>query len=76
MPVMDGFEASRKIRDPQSAVCDQSIPIVAMTANVMQGDREKCVDAGMDDYISKPVDPEDLQKVLQRWLPLQEVELA
>ncbi len=76
MPVMDGFEASRKIRDPQSAVCDQSIPIVAMTANVMRGDREKCVAAGMNDYISKPVDPEDLQKVLQRWLPLQKVELT
>jgi len=69
MPVMDGYEASRCIRDPQSKVLDHAIPIVAMTANAMQGDSDKCIAAGMDDYISKPVAPNKLQQALQQWLP-------
>jgi signal transduction histidine kinase len=69
MPVMDGYEASRCIRDPQSKALDHNIPIVAMTANAMVGDREKCNAAGMDDYISKPVSPKKLQQALQQWLP-------
>ncbi|MBV1921803.1 MAG: response regulator, partial [Pseudomonadales bacterium] len=68
MPVMDGFEAAHEIRNSQSDVLNHAIPIVAMTANAMQGDREKCVSAGMDDYITKPVCPEDIQRVLGRWL--------
>lgn len=68
MPVLDGYEASRRIRDPQSRVLDQGITIVAMTANAMQGDREKCLAAGMDDYIPKPIDPEKLQQALSKWL--------
>jgi len=69
MPVMDGYQASRRIRDPQSAVKDHDVPVVAMTANAMQGDREKCLTAGMNDYIAKPVDPGKLQQALLHWLP-------
>jgi len=69
MPVMDGYEATRCVRDPQSKVIDRLVAIVAMTANTMQGDREKCLAAGMDDFISKPVQPDKLQQVLQKWLP-------
>jgi len=68
MPVMDGFTATEKIRDPHSRVLDSGIPIVAMTANAMQGDRDKCIAAGMDDYIAKPVNPGKLLKALERWL--------
>ncbi|MBL3601859.1 MAG: response regulator [gamma proteobacterium endosymbiont of Lamellibrachia anaximandri] len=56
MPVMDGYEATGYIRDPQSGVKDHSVPVVAMTANAMQGDRERCIAAGMDDYVAKPID--------------------
>ncbi|MFH1313232.1 MAG: response regulator [Candidatus Eisenbacteria bacterium] len=69
MPEMDGYEATRRIRDTSSAVRNHKVPIIAMTANALQGDRQKCVDAGMDDYVSKPVEPEDLAEVLSRWLP-------
>ena len=69
MPVLDGLEATRKIRDPLSPVQNHRIPIIAMTANAMRGDREKCLAAGMDDYISKPVSPKDLAAVLEQWLP-------
>jgi len=68
MPVMDGFEAAREIRNPTSDVLNHDVPIVAITANAMQGDREKCVAAGMGDYISKPVSSEEIQRVLVRWL--------
>ncbi|MFT5453497.1 MAG: two-component system sensor histidine kinase/response regulator [Enterobacterales bacterium] len=69
MPVMDGYEASRCIREPQSKVLDKTIPIIAMTANVIKGDREKCIAAGMNNYIAKPVSPSKLQLALQQWLP-------
>jgi len=69
MPVLDGYEATRRIRDSQSKVLDRAVPVVAMTANAMQGDREKCTAAGMDDYITKPVDPHNLQLALHQWLP-------
>ena len=69
MPEMDGFEATRRIRDPGSAVLNHRIPIVAMTAHAMQGDRERCLEAGMDDYITKPISPQALAEVLDRWLP-------
>ena len=69
MPVMDGFEASRSIRSAQSNALNPNVPIIAMTANVIKGDREKCLAAGMSDYISKPVDPEKLAQALHNWLP-------
>ncbi len=68
MPVMDGYEATRQIRNPASKVRNHKIPIVAMTANAMKGDSEACIDAGMDDYISKPVDPKALITILDKWL--------
>jgi PAS domain S-box-containing protein len=68
MPEMDGFEAARRVRDTSSNVLDRSVPIIAMTAGAMRGDREACLQAGMDDYITKPVRPTDLAIALRRWL--------
>jgi len=67
MPTMDGFEASRAIRNAEK-VLDRHVPIVAMTASALQGDREACLAAGMDDYISKPVRWVDLQAIVRRWI--------
>ncbi len=66
MPEMDGFEATRVIR--QKGETGARIPIIAMSASAMQADREKCLLAGMDDFIAKPVLPEELARVLSRWL--------
>jgi len=69
MPVMDGFDASRAIRSPDSGVKNHSIPIIAITAHAMKGDRELCLEAGMNDYLTKPVNPRDLAAALERWGP-------
>jgi len=69
MPVMDGLEATMIIRNPLSKVLNHQIPIIAMTANAMQGDREKCLIAGMDDYVAKPVMPVTLAAVRDKYLP-------
>ena len=69
MPVMDGFEATCHIRALTTSVTRANVPIIAMTANTMQGDRDKCIDSGMDDHVAKPVDSDILQKVLRHWLP-------
>ncbi|MFO7917244.1 MAG: PAS domain S-box protein [Anaerolineae bacterium] len=69
MPEMDGYGATRVIRDPDSGVLDHDIPIVAMTAHALKGDRERCLEAGMDDYLPKPVQPQELARVIGRWLP-------
>ncbi|HSQ42673.1 MAG TPA: response regulator [Fibrobacteraceae bacterium] len=69
MPEMDGFEATRKIRTGEAKVLHPEIPIVAMTANVMQGDRERCLESGMNDYVAKPIIRKELESVLRRWLP-------
>jgi PAS domain S-box-containing protein len=69
MPEMDGFEATRQLRDPATAVRDAAIPVIALTANAMQGDRERCLDAGMNDYLTKPIAPQALADALMRWLP-------
>ncbi|HPT38439.1 MAG TPA: ATP-binding protein, partial [Methanothrix sp.] len=68
MPEMDGFEATRKIRQFGPDSLNLRIPIIAMTALAMQGDRERCIEAGMDDFIAKPVKQMDLAYVLTRWL--------
>jgi signal transduction histidine kinase/CheY-like chemotaxis protein len=65
MPVMDGFACTRAIRALDSALAE--IPIIAITANAMEGDRERCLQAGMDDYLAKPVRPDILQRVLDIW---------
>ncbi|MBW7882195.1 MAG: response regulator [Caldilineaceae bacterium] len=68
MPEMDGYTASRHIRDPHSRVHNHAVPIIAMTAYAMQGDREKCLAAGMDDHIAKPVQVRELARVLENYL--------
>ena len=68
MPEMDGFQATRAIRDESSSVRNHRIPIIAMTAGVMKGDREKCLAAGMDDYVPKPVKPDQLAEAIERSL--------
>ncbi|MBL7648285.1 MAG: PAS domain S-box protein [Candidatus Hydrogenedentes bacterium] len=69
MPEMDGIEATRQIRTPESAVPNHQIPIIAMTAHALQGDRDNCLKAGMNDYVSKPVSPQALAAALEKWLP-------
>ncbi|MEA9776285.1 ATP-binding protein [Xanthomonas campestris] len=71
MPVLDGYAATRRWRAMETESGGRPIPIVAMTANAMAGDRERCLAAGMDDYLSKPVAREQLDACLQRWLPRQ-----
>jgi len=71
MPVMDGYEATARIRDPKSPVRNHDVPIIAMTAHAMAGDREKCLEAGMNGYVPKPVDPLALSNELEQWLPTQ-----
>ena len=68
MPVMDGYQATKAIRDSNIGYL-KSVPIVAMTANTMNGDREKCLASGMNDYVPKPIDPDELEEVLARWAP-------
>jgi len=65
MPGMDGFEATRHIR---AAVEWRDLPVVAMTAHAMKGDRERCIDAGMDDYIAKPIKAEELRQMAEKWV--------
>ncbi len=65
MPVMDGIEATQKIRTKLGQ--HRHVPIIAMTAHAMKGDREKCLAAGMDDYISKPIKPDDLYAIIEKW---------
>jgi PAS domain S-box-containing protein len=69
MPQMDGYETTRMIRDPASSVRNHHIPIVAMTAHAMTGDRQRCLAAGMNDYISKPVRSQQLHETIKKYLP-------
>ncbi len=69
MPEMDGFEATATLRDPSSGVLDPRVPVVAMTAHAMHEDRQRCLDAGMNDYLSKPIEPAEMERVLTRYLP-------
>ena len=67
MPRMDGFEATRELRKQDEAY--GRIPVIAITAKAIKGDREKCLDAGMNDYLSKPVEVDQLAAMLENWLP-------
>jgi two-component system, sensor histidine kinase and response regulator len=69
MPEMDGLEATRRIRDIQSGVTNPRVPIVAMTAHAMKGDRERCLESGMDAYLAKPIKPAELRDVIDRLIP-------
>jgi PAS domain S-box-containing protein len=68
MPVMDGIEATYHIRDSRSAVLNHDIPIIALTANAMQSDREACLAAGMNDFLPKPIRKNELRETLSKWL--------
>ena len=68
MPVLDGYAATRRWREhEQASGAPQRLPIIAMTANAMAGDRQKCLDAGMDDYLAKPVTRGELERCINRW---------
>jgi len=67
MPRMDGYEAVRRIRNLERG-CDKHLPVIALTANAMPGDEERCLEAGMDDYLSKPIRVQPLEELLRRWL--------
>jgi two-component system sensor histidine kinase/response regulator len=64
MPEMDGYEATSAIRKGE---IKPAIPIIGLTANAMKGDREKCIEAGMDDYLSKPMRPNLLYAIIEKW---------
>jgi len=67
MPEMDGFQATKHIRATEGV--GEHTPIIAVTANGMSKDRQMCLDSGMDDYIKKPIKPQEMKQILQRWLP-------
>lgn len=69
MPVMDGYETTRRIRQADSAVLNKDIAVIALTAQAMRGDEEACIRAGMNDYLTKPIEPEVLYEKLSKWLP-------
>ncbi|MCW9012254.1 MAG: ATP-binding protein [Gammaproteobacteria bacterium] len=68
MPVMDGYAATGAIRELEQSQALERLPIIAMTANAMEGDKEKCIEAGMDDYVAKPVKLNELKNIMHRWI--------
>ena len=73
LPEIDGYEATRRIRQGLSGVRNRRVPVIAMTANALAGDREDCLAAGMNDYIAKPVRARALGQILEKWLAAREV---
>jgi len=71
MPEMDGYEATQKIRSQNDQ--KSQIPIIALTANALRIDAEKCLEAGMSDFLAKPVNKEDLKTKLQKWTKFREI---
>ncbi|MFG1490127.1 response regulator, partial [Oceanospirillum sp. HFRX-1_2] len=69
MPVMDGFRTTRELRQTDGFKTSSQVPVIALTANAMQDDRKRCIEAGMDEFLTKPIDPEQLEKALNRFLP-------
>ena len=69
MPEMDGYDATLAIRQIEHENGTERVPIIALTANAMQGERERCLNVGMDDFLSKPFDKNDLLAVVLRWTP-------
>jgi PAS domain S-box-containing protein len=76
MPLLDGYEATRQLRTAESGVRNPKIPVIALTAHALATDRAKCLAAGMDDYLTKPINPNHLQKALARALPMLETVAA
>jgi PAS domain S-box-containing protein len=76
MPEMDGYEATKKIRTYENEMKQKNVPIIALTANAMAGDKEKCLNAGMDDYISKPIEQDALEEMLKKWQSGEDFEMA
>jgi len=74
MPGMDGFETAKAIRDPNSQVINRQVPILALTANVSAEERDKALQAGMNEYLSKPIEPQAMAQALDRWLLVKEPE--
>jgi len=68
MPELDGYEATRRIRERRTGTRNPDLPIIAITAGAMGGDRDKCLQAGMNDYLAKPVEPRQLADILEKWL--------
>jgi signal transduction histidine kinase/CheY-like chemotaxis protein/HPt (histidine-containing phosphotransfer) domain-containing protein len=68
MPDLNGYEATRMIRSPISKIENRDIPIIALTANAMQGDRDECIDSGMDDYLTKPIKAQAIADMIDKWV--------
>ena len=68
MPKMDGYQATAEIRRREAAAGGRRLPVVALTANELESDRQKCLDAGMDDYVRKPFRRQDLERILKQWV--------
>ena len=67
MPIKDGNEATQRIRKNRDKQIN-TLPVKALTANALKGDRDKCIEAGMDDYLAKPIRPNQLEELLKKWL--------